>query len=42
MLLAGFYCAHRTSTALSCAFCEQEGWSGRSLLTLLRPRVARV
>src|SRR5437016_12038513 len=35
------YCAHRTSTVSSCAFCEQEGWSGRSLLTLLRPRVAR-
>src|SRR5574341_2266888 len=24
------YCAHRTSTVLSCAFCEQEGWSGYS------------
>src|SRR4026209_2554001 len=22
------HCAHRTSTVLSCAFCEQEGWSG--------------
>ena len=35
------YCAHRTSTVSPCAFCEQEGWSGRSLLILLRPRVAR-
>jgi hypothetical protein len=35
------YCAHRTSTVSPCVFCEQEGWSGRSLLTLLRPRVAR-
>jgi len=25
------HCAHRTSTASPCAFCEQEGWSGRSL-----------
>ena len=25
------HCAHRTSTALPCAFCEQEGWSGCSL-----------
>ena len=25
------HCAHRTSTASSCAFCEQEGWSGGSL-----------
>ena len=24
------HCAHRTSTVLSCAFREQEGWSGRS------------
>src|SRR5207302_8404979 len=24
------HCAHRTSTVLSCAFCEQEGWSGCS------------
>jgi len=35
------YCAHRTSTVSPCAFCEQKGWPGRSLLTLLRPRVAR-
>ena len=35
------HCAHRTSTVSSCAFCEQEGWSGCSPLTLLRPRVAR-
>ncbi len=32
---------HRTSTVSSCAFCEQEGWSGGSPLPLLRPRVAR-
>ena len=25
------HCAHRTSTVLSCAFCEQEGWFGYSL-----------
>ena len=25
------HCAHRTSTVSSCAFCEQEGWSGGSL-----------
>jgi hypothetical protein len=25
------HCAHRTSTVSSCAFCEQEGWSGDSL-----------
>ena len=24
------HCAHRTSTVSSCAFCEQEGWSGSS------------
>ena len=24
------HCAHRTSTVSSCAFCEQEGWSGCS------------
>ena len=35
------HCAHWTSTVSSCAFCEQEGWSGCSPLTLLRPRVAR-
>ena len=35
------HCAHRTSTASSCAFCEQEGWSGGSPPTLLRPRVPR-
>jgi hypothetical protein len=35
------HCAHRTSTVSSCAFCKQEGWSGCSPLTLLRPRVAR-
>ena len=29
------------STPSSCAFCEQEGWSGGSLPTLHRPRVAR-
>jgi hypothetical protein len=28
------HCAHRTSTFRACAFCEQEGWSGRSLLVL--------
>ena len=32
------YCAHRTSTVSSCAFCEQEGWSGRSLPSLPRAR----
>jgi hypothetical protein len=37
----GLQCAHRTSTVSSCAFCEQEGWSGGSLPILLRPRVAR-
>ena len=26
----GLQCAHRTSTVSSCAFCEQEGWSGDS------------
>ena len=25
------YCAHRTSTVSSCAFCEHKGWSGCSL-----------
>ena len=35
------HCAHRTSTASSCAFCEQEGRSGCSLHIFLRPRVAR-
>jgi hypothetical protein len=35
------HCAHRTSTVSSCAFCEQEGWSGDSLSSLLKPRVAR-
>ena len=34
------HCVHRTSTVSSCAFCEQEGWSGGSLL-ILRLRVAR-
>ena len=24
------HCAHRTSTVLSCAFCEHQGWSGCS------------
>ena len=35
------HCAHRTSTVLSCAFCEHKGWSGCSPYVLLRPRVAR-
>ena len=35
------HCAHRTSTVLSCAFCEQEGWSGCSPPILLRPHFAR-
>src|SRR2546426_10531200 len=35
------HCVHRTSTVSSCAFCEQEGWSGHSLPILRRPRVAR-
>ena len=26
---AAFHCAHRTSTFLSCAFCEQEGHLAR-------------
>ena len=33
---AALYCAHRTSTFLSCAFCEQEGQSGHSLSPPLR------
>ncbi len=35
------HCAHRTSTVLSCAFCEQKGWPDCSPPTILRPRVAR-
>ncbi len=35
------HCAHRTSTVLSCAFCEHKGLSGCSPSVLLRPRVAR-
>src|SRR6267143_1618130 len=35
------HCAHRTSTVLSCAFCEHKGWSGCSPSVLRRPRVAR-
>ena len=34
-------CAHRTSTVLSCAFCEQGGHLAAPFLTLLRPRVER-
>ena len=30
------HCAHRTSTVSSCAFCEQEGWSGCSPLSSIR------
>jgi hypothetical protein len=30
---AVLHCAHRTSTASSCAFCEQEGWAGYSRLS---------
>src|SRR5512147_1746836 len=33
--------AHRTSTVVSCTFCEHKGWSGCSPSVLLRPRVAR-
>jgi hypothetical protein len=36
---AALYCAHRTSTFLSCAFCEQEGHLAAPIL--LRARVAR-
>ena len=32
---------HGRHSVSSCAFCEQEGWSGCSPPTLLRPRVAR-
>ena len=35
------HCARRTTTASSWGFREQEEWSGRSLLIILRPRVAR-
>ena len=38
---AALYCAHRTSTALSCAFCEQGGHLAAPFLILRRPRVAR-
>ena len=33
------HCARRTSTALSCAFREQEGWSGCSRDLLTSPRI---
>jgi hypothetical protein len=32
---AALYCAHRTSTFLSCAFCEQEGHLAAPLLPSL-------
>src|SRR4249920_1024703 len=38
---AALYCAHRTSTVSSCAFCEQGGHLAAPFLILLRPRVAR-
>ncbi len=38
---ATLYCAHRTSTVSSCAFCEQEGHLAAPLFIFLRPRVAR-
>jgi hypothetical protein len=38
---AALYCAHRMSTVLSCAFCEQEGHLAAPSPSLLRPRVAR-
>ena len=38
---AALYCAHRTSTVSSCAFCEQEGHLAAPLPILRRPRVAR-
>ena len=38
---AVLYCAHRTSTFLSCAFCEQEGHLAVPFPSLLRPRVVR-
>ena len=31
---AALYCAHRTSTFLSCAFCEQEGYLGTPFSSL--------
>ena len=37
---AALYCAHRTSTFLSCAFCEQEGHLAAPSI-FPRPRVAR-
>jgi hypothetical protein len=38
---AALYCAHRTSTVSSCAFCEQGGHLATPPPSLLRPRVAR-
>ena len=38
---AALYCAHRTSTFLLCAFCEQEGHLVAPFPSLLRPRVGR-
>ena len=35
---AALYCAHRTSTALPCAFCEQEGHLAAPSPSLLRAR----
>jgi len=35
------HCAHWGSTFWSCGLSEQEGWSGCSPPTLLRPRVPR-
>jgi hypothetical protein len=34
------HCAHRTSTVLSCAFCEHKGWSGLFPLLLLNACLA--
>ena len=33
---AALHCAHRTSTFLSCAFCEQEGWLPAPVISWLR------
>jgi hypothetical protein len=38
---AALFCAHRTSTVSSCAFCEQGGHLAAPFLILLRARVAR-
>ena len=38
---AALYCAHRTSTVSSCAFCEQGGHLATPFPILLKPRVAR-